>query len=135
MSPRKDHESAKFWRYLTNIWTLLFFILIIDDFIHHGAYEVLIGPAAAIYTACLTIYSAEKEFERWQFYFIGKHPGEVYVALWTVLLFGIFAADIVTGSDYKVSPEIIATYIVVLGVLAITKKSKAIFKERCEPRE
>ncbi|MBX4199251.1 hypothetical protein KW800_03225 [Candidatus Parcubacteria bacterium] len=102
---------------------------IILDAIRPHALEMLIGPVLAIYTGALVLYSAEKEFERWKFYFIGRHPGEIYVALWTVLVFGLLVWSFVTNDGYKMEPEIISTYIVVLGVLAITKKSKSMFKE------
>jgi len=130
-----EKSVGRFWRYLANTWTVLFFILIIEDFIHAGAYASIIGPVAAIYIASLAVYSAEKEFERWQFYSLGKHPGEIYIGLWTLLIFSILLATILTGSDYKLEPEVTSTYIVVLGILAITKRSKAIFKEKCEPKE
>ncbi len=130
---KKDKKSGVFWRYLTNFWTIVFFIVIIADFIHEGAYSEIIGPIAALYAVCLTIYSAEKEFERWQFYYKGKHPGEMYVLAWTVLIIGIFIATFITESHYKISSEVIASYIIVLGILAITKKSKSEFIERCGP--
>lgn len=135
MTPLFKKGSGRFWRYLTNAWTVLFFVLIVEDFLNAGAYAHLIGPVASIYAVSLAIYSAEKEFERWQFYFIGAHPGEIYVVLWTLLIMGIIVADYFLEIPYKMEPEIISTYIVVLGVLAITKKSKEIFKERCESRE
>lgn len=134
MSPieefKKEEHSGKIWRWLVNFWTLVFFLLMIDDFIRKGAYEHLVGPIASLYVACLAIYSAEKEFERWRFYFVGRHPGELYVFAWTVLAFGMFLISYLTHGEYKVEPEIFSTYVVVLGILAITRKSKLIFTER-----
>ncbi|MDB5253963.1 MAG: hypothetical protein JWL80_29 [Parcubacteria group bacterium] len=123
-------SQSLFWRYTVNFWTVLLFIIIIRDFMLRGALENLLGPAAAIYVASLAVYSAEKEFERWQDYRIGRHPGEIYVVLWTLLLFGLFVADYLQGSDYKISSEVISTYIVVLGILALTKRSKNLFIEK-----
>ena len=132
---KSNKKSGKFWRYLTNFWTIVLFAVIIKDFITNGGYTEILGPVAALYTISLTIYSAEKEFERWHFYSKGKHPGEIYVIAWTTLVVGIFLAKLLTHSQYKMSPEIVATYIVVLGVLAITKKSKSDFIEKCGPIE
>ena len=120
------------WRWLVNIWTLLLFYFIIADIMQGGAFKNLLGPVSAIYVATLAIYSAEKEFERWRLYSIGKHPGEIFVIAWTALIMGIFLWIFITGSDYKMPPEIFSTYVVVLGILAITRKSKVIFSERIE---
>lgn len=125
--------TVGFWRYMVGFWTILLFFVIVEDFISVGGLENIIGPIAAIYTASLTIYSAEKEFERWRNYSLGKHPGELYVILWTVLIATIFILSYITNNHYRMSPEILATYIVVLGVLAITRKSKNIYIEKCEP--
>jgi hypothetical protein len=130
----KSKEESKYLRFLVNFWTVLTFFTIILNVIEVNRLTDALGPVLAIYTGALAIYGAEKEFERWKFYFVGRHPGEVYVAVWTALLFGIFVWTFVSGSKYKMEPEIIATYIVVLGVLVITKKSKVYFKELCEPK-
>jgi hypothetical protein len=132
MDKKHLRSDGRLWRYLTNFWTLIFFFIIIVNFIHHNAYEAAIQPISIIYIACLAIYSAEKEFERWQFYFIGKHPGEIYVAVWTVLICSIFIINEVTAGEYVMNSEIVASYIAVLGILAITRKSKTAFKEKCK---
>ena len=127
---RKNNKDNFSWRYVVNLWMVLLFITIILDFIAENAFSNIVGPLAAIYTATLAIYSAEKEFERWQDYYDGRHPGEVYVILWTVLIIGILVTDVILGKLYKMEPEIIATYIVVLGILAVTRKSKSFFTRR-----
>ena len=128
-------EESKYLRFLVNFWTAVTFGAIIFDALRPLALSVLIGPVLAIYTGALVLYSAEKEFERWKFYFIGRHPGEIYVALWTVLVFGLLVWSFLTSDGYKIEPEVISTYIVVLGVLAITKKSKSMFREIKKERE
>jgi hypothetical protein len=118
------------WRVVSDFWTLFAFAVIIEDYRQNGALEYLVGPVMAIYVVVLAIFSAEKEFERWYMYNIGRHIGEIYVYAWTLLIAGLFVATYLTHSDYKMSPEIFSTYIVVLGVLAVTRKSKEIFKEK-----
>ena len=127
----KNEHSGRIWRWLVNFWTVVYFLAAMYDFVHKGEYEFLIAPMSAVYIACLAIYSAEKEFERWQFYFMGRHPGELYVIAWTVLAFGMFGMSWVTKGEYHLEPDIFSTYVVVLGILAITRKSKLIFEEKC----
>ncbi|MDB5194064.1 MAG: hypothetical protein JWN50_78 [Parcubacteria group bacterium] len=132
--PKNKRTSGTYWRWLTNVWTALLFLVIMDDFFRGGGLENIIGPVAAVYVAALAIFSAEKEFERWQFYSVGRHPGEVYVFLWTVLVMGMLLTTYATGSSYRMPPEVISTYIAVLAVLAVTRKSKMVFSERSESK-
>jgi hypothetical protein len=122
-------HSSRIWRLLADFWTILAFAVIIEDFRRVGALDNLLGPVLAIYIAILAIFSAEKEFERWQWYNKGRHRGEVYVVLWTVLMVGILGAIYLSNNGYEMDPEIYSTYIVVLGILAITRKSKQVFAE------
>ena len=123
-------QNSKFWRYTTYFWSFALFLTVLLDYIQVNAYDDILVPLAAIYTATLGIYSADKEFRRWHHNKKGKpHPGEVFVILWTLLVFGILLADFVTQSAYELPKEISATYIVVLGILVITKRSKSLFDE------
>jgi hypothetical protein len=120
---------------MTNFWTVITFMLIVENFRLEGSLAHLLGPVLAIYIAMLAIFSAEKEFERWHFYNKGRHLGEIYVVAWTAFIFGMIAAIYLTGSDYHLESEIFSSYIVVLGILAVTRKSKQIFKELSESKE
>lgn len=122
--------NSKFWRYLTNFWTITLYVIIILDFMESNAYQALIGTVAAIYTACLAIYSADKEFERWHHHQNGRHPGETYVIIWSVLLVTIVFAEILFPHNYRVPSEVVATYIAVLSILVLTKKSGRLYKEK-----
>jgi len=135
MTKNKESSAGTYWRWLTNVWTVLIFLTVIDDFLTGGVHANVIGPVCAIYVAALAIFSAEKEFERWQFYNVGRHPGEIYVIAWTVLIVGVLVMTVVTGSAYTLSPEIISTYIAVLAILAVTKKSKMAFREKCRDED
>ncbi len=123
-------NNPKMWRYLANFWTVVFYIFIIIDFIKNNALDKFLGPLAAIYIATLAIYAGEKEFERWHELYKGRHPGEVFIILWTILMTGLFAADFIMQKHYKMPGEITAVYIAVLGVLAITRKSKSFFAKK-----
>ncbi len=117
--------SVSLWRYLVNFWAIVMFSAVIADFFLSNTLHDFLGPISAIYIAVLAIYTAQKEFERWHDYHIGRHPGEAYVFLWTIMVILFFVLQFVYRDSYKMPSEIFTTYIVVIGVLAITRKSKS----------
>lgn len=116
------------WRLVADFWTLFAFAVIIEDFRRGGGLHNLIDPVMAIYIVVLAIFSAEKEFERWYTFNMGRHIGEIYVFIWTLLIAGIFITSYVTHSHYEMPEEVFSTYLVVLGILAVTRKSKEFFR-------
>lgn len=123
-------HNHKFWRYLTNFWAVIVFIVVIYDFFNNNAAEIFLGPIVAIYIAILAIYASDKEFERWYENHEGKHPGEIFVVAWTILILGIIILGILFTKTYKIPSEVISAYIAVLGILAVTKKSKALHDKK-----
>ena len=119
---------------MTNFWTVVAFSLILENYRQGGGLSHLIGPVLAIYVAILAIFSAEKEFERWHWYNKTRHVGELYVVFWTLLIILIITMTYISGSSYRLESEIFSTYIVVLGILAVTRKSKQIFQEHLHKR-
>jgi uncharacterized membrane protein YhaH (DUF805 family) len=126
--PRLDQN---FWRRSTNFWTIIFFIAIVADFVTENGLDEngLILIIAVFYTAFLAVYSAEKEFKRWHNYNQTMHPGELYVILWTILIICLVSAHLYFHGSYELPAEVRATYIVVIGILAITKESKKLYKD------
>jgi len=123
------------WRKLTTFWTAVFFAAIIYDFVSHNSLDTsnLLLPIAVIYDAVLAIYSAEKEFKRWNDCHDTIHPGELFVILWTVLIFGLLILAAIFHQSYHVPAEVSSSYVVVIGILAITKESKHFYKQmKCE---
>ncbi len=120
--------NATILRYVVNFWTIILYIVIVGHYFSEDMWVEFLGPVSVIYIAALGIYSAEKEFERWHDYNLGRHPGDVYVFLWTVLVISLFIAELVSTGTYKVPSEVFTTYIVVVGILAITRKSKSKYK-------
>ncbi len=118
------------WRYLANFWTFVMFIFLIFDYSASNKYDYLVGPLAAIYLGILGLFVGTKEFNRWQNYHDGKHPGEIYVILWTVLVTILIFLNIFINSEFRICSEIIATYLTVLGVFAITQRSKTLHRKR-----
>ncbi len=122
--------KPSFWRRLLGLWTIVVFLVAIVDFIQDNAIDNAMVPILIIYTAILSAYSAEKEFRRWHDFHSGRHPGEIYVILWTILIITIFTADVLLNKPYSLPESITSTYIIVIGILAITKNSKRLFQEK-----
>jgi prolipoprotein diacylglyceryltransferase len=123
------------WRNLTRVWTVIFFAAIIYDFLTQNSLDSsnLLLPIAVIYDAVLAIYSAEKEFKRWHDCHETIHPGELYVILWTILIFGLLLLSAIFHQSYRVPAEVSSSYVVVIGILAITKESKHFYKRmKCD---
>lgn len=120
-------NNGKFWRYLTNFWAVIIYIVVVFDFIKNNAFGEILGPLAAIYIAILAIYVGDKEFERWHHLHQNRHPGELFVIMWSILIFIIMITDFILSKSYKMPSEVISVYIAVLGILAITKKSKSLY--------
>jgi uncharacterized membrane protein YhaH (DUF805 family) len=121
---------------MVNFWMLIFFAAIAYDFFHDGVLsksEVLLG-IAAIYTALLAIYSAEKEFRRWHHMHSSIHPGELYAILWTVLVVILIIGNSLFNPTYHLPVEVSASYIGVIGILALTRESKNYYKKRHHER-
>jgi hypothetical protein len=122
----KDNKllNATFLRYLVNFWTLVFYVAVIWDFFTRNGFTEVLGPICAIYIALLATYTTEKEFERWHDYNIGRHPGEFYVISWTIIIISLFLLQIIYHETYEIPETVFTAYVVVLGILAITKRSK-----------
>ncbi|MEI6529250.1 MAG: hypothetical protein WCN88_02475 [Candidatus Falkowbacteria bacterium] len=70
---------------------------------------------------------SNKEFERWYDKHGRKHLGEIFVIAWTVLVFCLFFLDFAYRRDYQIPNSIISSYITVLTILAVTRKSKQMY--------
>ncbi len=124
--------SFSMWRKVTNFWSLIFFLAIVYDFFEGNILshnEVLLA-IAAIYCASLAIYSAEKEFRRWHNMHDSIHPGEMYAIIWTILIVFLIIGGIVLKLPYHMPPEVSASYIAVISILALTRESKNFYGRR-----
>ncbi len=119
-----------FWRYMTNIWCLISYSAIIYDFIYDHILGELLSSILVIYVALLVIYVGVKEFERWYEIKKSRHPGEVFVIGWTIIVIGLVIAKIVFHKVDPVPEEVLSTYIAVLSIMAITQKSKKLKADR-----
>jgi len=119
-----------FWFYLLNFWTIFAFVVIVYDFVVNNRFSTVLNPVLVIYVALLTIYVGAKEFERWFRNRTNVHPGELYAIAWTALIVGIVVSNMILEKPYRLSEEIISTYISVLGILVITQKSKSLYRQK-----
>lgn len=134
--PQKD--ESQIWRNVATLWGLVFFIIILIDFVQENAiaHSKLLLPISTIYIVVLTIYAGEKEFERWYEVYQGRHPGELFVFAWTgLMIFLILGALLWQRHEYELPEPVTAAYLAVLGVLIITRRSKALHEERKEMRK
>mgnify|MGYP001561852194 CR=1 FL=1 len=123
-------RNERIWRLLSGIWTIVFILFIVFDFFLAGKYEFLIAPMSAVYLGVLGLYVGTKEFERWYERHQSRHPGEWFVIIWTLIIVGLFTASLLLKGEYRVSPDIIADYIMVLTVFALTQKSKSLYRKK-----
>ncbi|NCD00657.1 hypothetical protein EOL94_01010 [bacterium] len=124
------NNSFKFWKEIINLWTILFIFSIIHDFIGNNSLSDVLGPISAIYIGVLAIYVGNKEFERWYDRHKGKHPGEVFIIIWTILVFTIIVLDIIFKKSYILPSSVVSAYLAVLTMLVITGKSKALYRKK-----
>lgn len=106
---------------------MIFFIV---NLLTQDGYSYLSAPLSIIYTGVLGLYVGTKEFDRWYELHDGRHPGEIFIALWTVVMLILFVAQMTLGPKYQVSSEAIADYIMVLSVFALTQKSKKLHQHK-----
>lgn len=124
--------NFRFWRIMTNFWTGIFFVAIgYDYFMENSLAESnIILTLGVIYCASLAIYSAEKEFRRWHKMHNSLHPGEAYVIIWTILVVALITAQSFLHLQYHIPPEVSASYIAAITILAVTRESKNLYKKQ-----
>ncbi len=121
-------KSEKVWRLLADFWTVVLIAFLILDFFSFNSYDY--PPVfSVIYVVVLSLYVGTKEFERWCTVYEGRHPGELFIIVWTILMLFLFSAKFVLGGKYAVSPEAVADYIIVLSLFALTQRSKRLCKK------
>ncbi len=123
-------QDEKIWRILTNVWTAVFIGFLLLDFFLENHFEYLVMPFSIIYISVLGLYTGTKEFNRWYEMHEGRHPGELFIILWTAVIFFLLAASFFLGKDYEISTEVLADYIMVLSVFALTQNSKRLYRRK-----
>lgn len=122
--------SERFWKILANVWTFVIMAFFIVDFLAFDKYDSAAGALSAIYISILGLYAGTKEYERWHGHHFSRYLGEYFVIFWTALIVGFVAAIVASHNAYKLPPEFITVYISVLGIFALTQKSKRWYKNK-----
>jgi hypothetical protein len=117
-----------FWRYLINVWSLVFFAAIIYDAVTGNAAEEALKVFSIVYIGVLAIYVSNKEFERWYHHHRRQHPGEAFVVIWSVLVVALLLWDVTSAQIYHLPETVVSSYIAVLTILAITRKSRQTYQ-------
>jgi len=100
------------------------------DFFTYGRYDFIAGSLSAIYLAILGLFAGTKEYERWHGHHFSRYLGEYFVIFWTALIVAFIAVTLLTQRPYRLPAEFITVYISVLGIFALTQKSKNWYKNR-----
>ncbi len=117
-------RDERIWRIISTIWTIAFMIFLTANFFAMDKYDGLNAPLSAVYAGILTLYVTTKEFDRWYDFHDGRHPGEIFVIGWTILMFALSTIAFFSVKQYHIAPEVTANYILVLSIFALTQKSK-----------
>jgi hypothetical protein len=123
-------RNERIWRYLTNFWTFILIVFLALDFTMKDGFSTLSPLFSVIYTGVLGIYVGTKEFDRWYDLHDSRHPGEIFIAVWTVFIVILFAAEMILRGPYKVPADAVADYVMVLTIFALTQKSKKLHAKR-----
>lgn len=123
-------RSPRFWWFLLNVWNVVVFAAIVFNFQANGSFDVPMDAMLVVYIALLTIYAGDKEFERWRHKYQGRHPGEVFVFLWTILMIGLGICQYLFHREAGLTSDIVAAYIAVLSILAVTRRSRVLYARR-----
>lgn len=122
---RQPTLELLFWKILSNIWGSVAAIFFLLTFF--GAYDLthVLSDVTIIYLSILSIFTGIKELNRWKNKsFLPRYHGEVFIILWTVLMLLFVMLTAYNKHSYKISTEFTATYLSVLGIFAISRKSK-----------
>jgi hypothetical protein len=125
-------RTEKVWRFLTNLWTVVLLLFLVVNFATQRQYAFIGISFSIIYTAILGLYVGTKEFDRWYEFHDGRHPGEIFIMLWTAVIVGMLGANLFLGEKYQMPQEAVADYIMVLSVFALTQKSKKLHVKKGE---
>ena len=85
-----------------------------------------------VYVGILGLYVGTKEFDRWYEMHSSRHPGELFVIFWTIIIFALMGVAFLSDGKYHLSFEAVAVYIMVLSVFALTQKSKSLHERKME---
>lgn len=126
----KEIFNNAIWRFFSTFWGMFYLVVVCINFLSDNIYEHILGPLGTVYVAALAIFVGSKEFDRWHERHPGKRRGEIFVIIFTTIIFLMFVTSFIKGEIYKVSSDVSAAYIAVLSVFVISQKSKDLHEEK-----
>lgn len=127
---KENFWNSRIWWFLATTWTFIYLLFVVVNFVLQNKYAFLAGSSSAIYIGILSIYVGSKEFDRWYENHKSRRKGELFILVFTIIVFSILLLSFVFGEKYKIPSEIVTTYIVILSIFAITQKSKQLHSEK-----
>jgi len=113
---------------LVNLLGIILIIIFIID-LFGGKMGFIMNPVATLYISLLSIYASNKEFNRWKEKYKSKYSGELFVYVWTIIIFASILISLFSKGKFIIADSIITTYIAIITIFAITKQSKKLFEE------
>ncbi|MCD4760770.1 hypothetical protein K8R42_02640 [bacterium] len=124
INKKKLKKELLFWKILTNFWSIITSIVFLVTFFKIWDLSHLLTDITIIYLSILSIFAGVKEYSRWKNNnFFSKYNGEIFIIAWTILML-IFMVISAAKKDYQFYSQFTATYLSVLGIFAISLKSK-----------
>ena len=121
----ENKKELKFWRYLTHFWGILTAIFFMLTFLNIMDLSNVLKTLTIVYISILSIFSSVKEFNRWKNKeFLSIHKGEIFIIIYTILMVGFVMLSALYPYKYNIPNEFTVTYLSILGIFAITNKSK-----------
>jgi phosphatidylserine synthase len=123
----KKENDLNFWRVITDFWGVITALAFIIAFFNVLDLNEPLRSMTIIYVSILSIYAGVKEFTRWkEKNFVSRHNGEIFIFFWTILVIIFVVLSAYNPDKYRVPGELTGTYLSILGVFAISRKSKAL---------
>jgi len=122
-----NKKEQNFWRGLSNLWGIITALSFVISFFGIIDLSNALKSLTVIYIAVLSIYTGVKEINRWKSKnFISRYNGEIYILIWTIMMLAFIFLNVYNPERFHLSSEFTATYLSVLGIFAISQKSKTL---------
>ncbi|MBT4209400.1 MAG: hypothetical protein HOE19_00555 [Candidatus Komeilibacteria bacterium] len=124
---KRNNKELFFWKVLSDLWGIITAIFFLLTFFRYYDLSHVLADASIIYLSILSIFTGLKEFNRWKNKkFLSRYYGEIFVIAWTLIILIFVLMTAIDKNQYTLATEFKATYISVLGIFAISRKSKSL---------
>jgi hypothetical protein len=124
---KRNNKELFFWKVLSDVWGIITAIFFLLTFFGYYNLSHVLADTSIIYLSILSIFTGLKEFNRWKNkQFLSRYYGEIFVISWTLIILIFVLMTAIDKNQYTLATEFKATYISVLGIFAISRKSKSL---------